>query len=254
MKEVIRQQLQKIEVEHDVKIIYACEAGSRATGLSTTNSDYDVRFLYIHPIKWYLSIENKYDVLSKPINDQLDLHGWELHKALFLLKRSNPTLLEWLHSPHIYQMNDEITLKIKEAIHTMFSVKACFYHYLKMASGNFQEVLQQKNTSVKQYINVVRPLLICLWLEKNKTYPPLQFQTLANECKPYINEELDKLALLKKGQSETPNFSILNTFIETEVDRLSTVARTILKHKDKGSTSLDEIFTFALENIWEINL
>ncbi|QOY34992.1 nucleotidyltransferase domain-containing protein [Anaerobacillus isosaccharinicus] len=254
MKDVIRQQLRKIEVEHNVKIIYACEAGSRATGLETISSDYDVRFLYIHPIKWYLSIEKKNDVISKPIYEQLDLHGWDLHKALFLFKKSNPTLLEWLHSPHIYQINEEILLKIKESIPVVFSAKACFYHYLKMASGNFQEVLQQLNTSVKQYLNVVRPLLICLWLEKNKSYPPIQFHTLVHGCHPYIKEDLNNLALLKKGHTATVNFSTITTFIEIELDRLSTVTKTMLEHKDKGSAPLDEIFTLALENMWGIKL
>lgn len=254
MKDVIRQQLRKIEVEHDVKIIYACETGSRSTGLATTHSDYDVRFLYIHPVKWYLSIDKKYDVISRPINDQLDLHGWDMHKALFLLKKSNPTLLEWLHSPQIYQMNEETILKIKGSIPIIFSIKTCFYHYLKMASGNFQEVLLGKNTSVKQYLNVVRPLLICLWLEKNKSYPPIQFHTLVQGCHPYIKEDLNNLALLKKGHTSTVNFSTLTTFTEIELDRLSTVTKTMLEHKDKGSAPLDAIFTFALENMWGIKL
>ena len=82
----------------------------------------------------------------------------------------------------------------------------------------------------------------------------MQFQTLVNGCDPYIKEELDKLVLLKKGQNGTLNFATLNTFIESEVDRLHSVARTIMEHKDKGSTMLDEIFTFALETMWEIKL
>ncbi|MCT8138108.1 nucleotidyltransferase domain-containing protein [Anaerobacillus sp. CMMVII] len=56
---MINQQLQLVENTHNVKIIFACEAGSRSTGLDTENSDYDVRFLYIRPIKWYLSIDKK---------------------------------------------------------------------------------------------------------------------------------------------------------------------------------------------------
>ncbi|MFN7249778.1 MAG: DNA polymerase beta superfamily protein [Anaerobacillus sp.] len=76
MRKVIFQQLREIENEHQVKIVFACEVGSRATGLETESSDYDVRFIYIRPIQSYLSIHKKSDVISMPINDQLDLHGW----------------------------------------------------------------------------------------------------------------------------------------------------------------------------------
>lgn len=40
--------LANIEREHDVTIVYAAEAGSRALGLSSDGSDYDVRFVYRH--------------------------------------------------------------------------------------------------------------------------------------------------------------------------------------------------------------
>lgn len=60
MKERIKSELQYIELTENVKIIYACESGSRAWGFPSKDSDYDVRFIYIRPSEWYLSIfENK---------------------------------------------------------------------------------------------------------------------------------------------------------------------------------------------------
>ena len=41
-------------------------------------------------------------MIEKPIDDELDASGWEIRKALQLLHRSNPTLLEWLDSPVVY--------------------------------------------------------------------------------------------------------------------------------------------------------
>ncbi len=35
--------------------------------------------------------------------DDLDVSGWELRKALRLLRKSNPPLLEWLKSPVVYR-------------------------------------------------------------------------------------------------------------------------------------------------------
>jgi hypothetical protein len=42
MKEVILQKLSEIEQSEDVKILYACESGSRAWGFASPDSDFDV--------------------------------------------------------------------------------------------------------------------------------------------------------------------------------------------------------------------
>ncbi len=56
MREKILEQLDLIESEHDVTIIFAIESGSRAWGFPSIDSDYDVRFVYARKPDWYLSI------------------------------------------------------------------------------------------------------------------------------------------------------------------------------------------------------
>ena len=48
MKSRILKELNEIEKNNDVKVIYACESGSRAWGFASEDSDYDVRFIYVH--------------------------------------------------------------------------------------------------------------------------------------------------------------------------------------------------------------
>ena len=103
MRKSIIESIQSIEKDEHVVAFYVCESGSRAWGFPSSDSDYDVRFLYMHPVDWYLSIEPKRDVIEKPIDNQLDINGWVLKKALSLFRKSNPPLLEWLGSPIIYQ-------------------------------------------------------------------------------------------------------------------------------------------------------
>ena len=86
----VRGELGRIERERGVRVLYTCESGSRAWGFASRDSDYDVRFLYVHERDWYLSVEDRRDVLEVPINDDLDVSGWELRKALRLLRKSNP--------------------------------------------------------------------------------------------------------------------------------------------------------------------
>jgi len=49
---IVQDRLRKIEKEHSVKILYAIESGSRAWGFESTDSDYDIRFIYAHKKNW----------------------------------------------------------------------------------------------------------------------------------------------------------------------------------------------------------
>ena len=68
----VRNALNRLETEQDVRVLYACESGSRAWGFASQDSDYDVRFLYVHRREWYLSIESRRDVIEEPLCDELD--------------------------------------------------------------------------------------------------------------------------------------------------------------------------------------
>ena len=105
MRQRVRRQLADIEQRYQVRVLYACESGSRGWGFASPDSDYDVRFLYVHQSEWYLRVEAQRDVIELPIDDELDVCGWEWRKALGLLKAANPTLIEWLDSPVVYQQD-----------------------------------------------------------------------------------------------------------------------------------------------------
>lgn len=77
MKNTILSHLKTIETEEHVRILYACESGSRAWGFPSADSDFDVRFIYIHPRDWYLSIEQQREVIERPVDGQLDINGWD---------------------------------------------------------------------------------------------------------------------------------------------------------------------------------
>jgi hypothetical protein len=103
MQNAIISKLDEIETRENVLIFYACESGSRAWGFPSSDSNYDIRFLYLRPKDWYLSIDSGRDVIELPILDSLDINGWDLKKALGLLMKSNPSLLEWLDSPIVIE-------------------------------------------------------------------------------------------------------------------------------------------------------
>ncbi|MDO6386698.1 nucleotidyltransferase domain-containing protein [Uliginosibacterium sp. 31-12] len=68
----VMQALDQSEAEHEVKVLFACESGSRGWGFASPDSDYDVRFVYVHRLPWYLTVEPQRDVIELPISDELD--------------------------------------------------------------------------------------------------------------------------------------------------------------------------------------
>lgn len=99
--------LAELERCENIRILFAVESGSRAWGFPSPDSDYDVRFVYVRPLEWYLSLTPGRDVIERPISDALDVAGWDLRKALGLLIKANPALLEWLSSPIVYRATPE---------------------------------------------------------------------------------------------------------------------------------------------------
>ena len=141
MKDIIKAELKRIEEEHEIKILLAIESGSRGWGFASTDSDYDIRFIYIHRPEWYLSIDEKRDVIEYPVNNLLDISGWDIRKTLKLFRKSNPPILEWLQSPVIYIERADFAENLRKLTTEFFSPKSCMYHYLNMASGNYRNYL-----------------------------------------------------------------------------------------------------------------
>lgn len=83
IREEILGQLKRAEGEHGVRILYACESGSRAWNFASPDSDYDVRFIYAHTPDWYLSfdIERQRDVIEYAIVGDIDCNGWDIRKV-----------------------------------------------------------------------------------------------------------------------------------------------------------------------------
>lgn len=244
----IRERLYAIEREESVKIFYACESGSRAWGFPSKNSDYDVRFLYVREPDWYLSIdvEDRRDVVERPILDEFDVNGWDLRKALKLLRKSNPPLLEWLNSPTIYIEDDGISSKFKELAPYCYSATACTYHYLQMAKGNFREYLKGDTVSVKKYFYVLRPLLAIKWIEQSSNVVPMQFGVLVEDLLPNgeLRDQIENLIERKKLGDELkrePRIDVISDFIESEMTRLASIV--VDRRDEKPSMSyLNEVF------------
>ena len=248
----IQNRLPEIEKEHDVKILYAVESGSRAWGFESTDSDFDIRFIYVHTKNWYLNILPKRDVIEYPIVDDYDFSGWDLRKTFFLLNKSNPVLFEWLKSPIIYFKDVYFYDIMGELSKIYFSPISSIYHYRHMADGNFRQYLQTDDVKIKKYFYVLRPILACLWIEKFKESPPVEFEKLLTLIQDKeLLEKINELLLKKKSGIELgieQKILVINDFIESTLLHFEETINSFDPKKKADSNILDEGFIKIIEN------
>ena len=232
----IQQQLTRMEALHDVRILLAIESGSRAWGFESPNSDWDVRFIYAPRLPWYLRVNAPRDVIELPISGDLDINGWELRKALHLMQKCNPVLLEWLDSPILYRQDEAVMAQFRALSREFFAPQACWHHYLSMAKTNNREYLQTPTVRLKKYLYVLRPLLCCQWIEQGRGPAPMLFQILVDELvkDAELRSAIDYLLEQKRGAAELaegPRIPALNYFIEVELERCKAIADRIPAHR-----------------------
>lgn len=251
----------ELEDTFQVKVLYAVESGSRAWGFPSKDSDYDVRFIYIHQPEWYLSIDPqgigaKRDVIELPINDLLDISGWEITKTLRLFRKSNPPLLEWLKSDRIYFQKYSFIDRLRSLESEAFYPTASLHHYLNMAKNNYRAYLQGPEVKIKKYFYVLRPVLACMWIEKYETIPPISFHELLQKMIPDSElkrkvEQLLKRKLVGDELDLEPRINVINDFLEGEIVRLEAYIKSLTVEMHDPTKKLDELFRSTLKEVWE---
>jgi len=245
MKDTILQKLDEIERSEGVKIIHAVESGSRAWGFASSDSDYDVRFIYVRPKEFYLRLDKTRDVIEWQLDETLDINGWDLQKTLRLAHSSNPTIFEWANSPIVYKTTPEWD-SIKAEIPKYFSIKSGAYHYHSTALNNYRNYFKGETVKLKKYFYVLRPLLACKWVLDKKTPSPMLFSELANtELPEGLKLTVDNLLSLKMQTSElgeSAQIEQLNEYIEQTLADLKFKIDSLPSERKAGWKDLNRLF------------
>jgi len=245
VQELIVQKLAEIESNESIKILHAVESGSRAWGFPSPDSDYDVRFIYVRNPEFYLKLEKTRDVIELPINDMLDINGWDLNKTLRLLHSSNPTLFEWMSSPVVYRQTEFID-QLRPIMDGYFSCKSGLYHYLSMAEGNYRDYLKGDMVRAKKYFYVLRPILACKWILRTRTKPPMLFSELADaELDEALTPAVDRLLDLKMNApeiKEIPRVDEINAYLDRTIGELKAKIAVFPAEHHADWAPLNELF------------
>lgn len=260
MDQVIQGKLKEIEEQFQVKVLFAVESGSRAWGFPSKDSDYDVRFVYIHQPDWYLAIDpqgigEKRDVIEVPINEMLDISGWEITKALRLFRKSNPPFLEWMNSEIQYYEAFSFKEKLKGLEGEVFFPNASLHHYLNMAKNNYRTHLSKNEVKIKKYFYALRPVLAATWIKERQTIPPMDFYDLMKALVPegILKEEILDLLVRKKAGEELDleqQIPAIHQFLDGEIEGLEIYATTLPPRIGDPTAKLDSLFRETLEEVW----
>ena len=202
--ELIKERLNEIEKKYNVKIIFAVDNESNAYGIASSNSDIDLRFLYVETLESYLKLGREKDVIEIiDKENNVEYKGFSLDKFLKLLSKSNPSVLEELNSPISYlEKNnfERITNEIKELSVEFFSMKRCLFHYTGNAINDLKKVeetiikleLDNKKSFVKlivkKVLSIFRALLVCEYIINEKKYPITTNFTFLMDNSPKIKK------------------------------------------------------------------
>ena len=266
----IKEKLSQIEQRENIRILYACESGSRAWGfaspdckaetcysacktaesrpksvacLDQTYSDYDVRFIFVRPIEDYLRVKELPDYIDAELNEVYDINGWDLKKFCKQLYKSNPVIFEWADSPIVYRTTSEWK-HVKANMQDFVLQVAMIHHYRGMAKSNVRSNFATSEVVLKKYLYVLRPVLACVWIMQKHTVPPTEFMKLVEEVLP---EELkvlvDELLAVKMKSGERDKGSRIpqiDLFIESKLNE-ATVFR-VNEEVQVNYEKLDKLF------------
>lgn len=238
MRTVIKNLLKEKEQHHGVRILYACESGSRAWGFPSADSDYDIRFIYLREREAYLSVGEVPDQIGDPPAGDLDLCGWDLRKALRLLLRSNVTPFEWIQSPVVYAADDVFVEAFRRLLPHYFSPRAQARHYLGIVVTQFGDV-KGEAIRMKKLCYVLRSLLSADWILSRNEHAPMEMHTLMALLPEDIRDEVSALIAAKAHGTEkdtTVLSATLNDFITRRLawatERAATWPPDSFCHKD----------------------
>ena len=249
MHDQIVKTLHNIEKERDCRILYACESGSRAWGFASPDSDYDVRFIYSHPLAWYLRVDSPDDTFDRMLPNDLDVSGWELRKTLRLFATCNLGLNEWLGSPKVY-LTTPFHQELSRLIPLYFKPKKAMFHYLRMAektAGQYldTEAILNRQVNVKKLFYILRPIFASQWIVSKRTMPPTEYDRLLQARSEWdmdfmsdrIYDEVAKIREAKNSLGEKDRVDISQQLINWLQDAMAKIAA--LAEETSGGGSKD---------------
>lgn len=244
-REDISNELDAMECEKGVTVLYSVESGSRCWGFASADSDYDVRFVYARPRNDYLRLEGVRDTIEWRLDDEFDVVGWDLSKFLRLMRGSNPTVFEWLGSTIVYREKPSFQA-VRDVAGACFDPVAHAHHYHGMATKNIDRYIKVGSATLKRYLYAMRAILACRWAVEEMRPVPMAFSELSGamlepELMPLVASmvEVKRDGLESNRQEPIPE---LDEWLRVQEELLRKRIGTLERPARVGWPVLNEVF------------
>ena len=248
MRLLVPQRLTELEAEQGIRVLLAVEAGSRARGIASPVSDFDVRFLYVRPKEDYLRLEGIRDVVEQPVDDTWDLAGWDISKTLRLLHSGNTQIWEWLHSPTVYWDRD-FRERFLDLMEGQFSRRTMAAYYLNVTRAHLKRA-QGDSIKVKLYLYIAQYLMAAKYVLDQGRFPPMDFRQLVTPLPEPFHSEVLQLLRQKLEHPEEPltdRREDLLVYLEQETETAEQQLRQLPREVARGWEELNSFFLELLE-------
>lgn len=258
----VSHELRRLEEAEDVRVLLAVESGSRAWGFESPDSDFDVRFVYVRPVEYYLRLQSTRDVLEWRLDEVLDVSGWDLDKALRLMRGANPSLFEWLASPIVYA-EDSAFAAVRDLAADCFSPVSSAHHYLSMVRTNMsgltgttrkadeadrtdQAAVAGETIRLKKCLYAMRAILACRWVVAERVPVPMLFRDLVDaqleaSMRGLVDELLEAKAVAGE-RDDYPRIPALSTWAAGAVVELEEDVADLVPKPKMAWERLNDVF------------
>lgn len=224
--------LKSIEHEYGVIVLFASLAGSRLWGLESEDSDWDVRFIYIHTSMYYKMRETSEEGIVKAYADNVELTGWNLKHFLTQLGNGNPVCHETLSARTLYTNNQPYLVTMKNIAERFFQPLNAYYYYLGLYLVNEKSFEGGGDAPLKNVLFALCAILSCIWVETNKSFAPTDVDALLDGTGVAIRHyNLIKDLVAKKRDGKIENILVnrnLLNFIKSTADYYKSVVGTYM--------------------------
>lgn len=256
IRENILQKLKKTEEEHQIRILLALESGSRGWGFASPDSDYDCRFIYAGRKERYLSVFEKRDVIEYETDGIFDINGWDLKKALRYIVKSSAVIFEWLSSKDLYREEKTAAAELRLFSDGFFNADAVSRHYLGIVKKKIAELQHERESGLKKYFYILRPLANLEYIEQYGVMPPMDYRSTLEriEMDGEIRRQIGELLELKSRSGESSRIKVsplLLSYINDRSDRFEKKLADVKPEITVDEEKTDALFRHLVEEAWK---
>ncbi|GHS90198.1 hypothetical protein FACS189487_11570 [Campylobacterota bacterium] len=126
-----------------------------------------------------------------------------------------------------------------------------------MANGNYRHYLKENEVKIKKYFYVLRPIMACMWIEKYKETPPMEFEKLLEQITDKaLLDKINELLLRKRNGIEMglePKIEIINNFVDDALKHFENVINIFNAEKKPEQKILEEGFIKIIDYVENAN-